>query len=272
MKEILVTAINYACENETYNYAKQFENFTNKDKIVLYIVDNKTSEGSNLQERLNEINCDIVYLKPNENLGYLNGCFFGVDKFLEINGYIANWVVVSNTDITYDNNMFYERFLNCHYEDSIWCVGPSVYDTSGIYSNPHYKERISLKHVNRIIKCFSNKYLAKSYLFLSKIKSKLGYKNSIKEESQYVYSNHGCFFILKKEFFEHLGKEKFGALLYSEESFIAEFILENNKKAFYDNRIEVIHNANLVTGKVNIKRKAKFISESMSYIKRRFYE
>lgn len=272
MKEILVIAINCACEKETLEYAKNFEKFTNKDQISLCVVDNRASEDSSLQNDLQALDCDVEYFVAQGNLGYMNGCLFGTRMFKEKYDYLPKWIVISNTDISYDNYNFYERFLSKEYANDIWCVGPAVLDNRSGYINPYYKQRLSLKHVNRIINFFSNKHKAKLYTSLSKIKSKIANKSKEKQPSQYVYANHGCFFALRKEFFEALGDEQFGGFLYEEENFVAEIILEYGKKSFYDSYLEVVHNANLVTGKFDISKKAKYIHNSMSYIKRRFYE
>ena len=78
--------------------------------------------------------------------------------------------------------------------------------------------------------------------------------------------------MLNLAFFEALGEEEYGVVLYSEESFIAEIILENGKLEFYDATIEVKHNENLTTSKLGLIKKGQYMSNSMAYIKQRFYK
>lgn len=269
--KVLVLVMNYGTADEIISYANAISCQSVQNKICLMIVDNKYDANENLCERLTSIDLDIIYYNPEKNLGYLNGALFGIDYFKKLRGFVPDWLVVSNTDIEYDNNNFYENFLKRSYSEDTWCVAPSVLGANGRYCNPHYKERIPVSKVNRLIMIFKHSLLAKIYYKLASIKSD---KNAVavKQESQNVYSSHGCFFILKKNFYEALNGEKYGVLLYSEESFIAEFILENKKLSYYDSTIEVIHNENLVTGKINYKKRGKFISESMKYIKERFYD
>jgi len=97
------------------------------------------------------------------------------------------------------------------------------------------------------------------------------FARKIKEKSQYVYTLHGCFFAIKPEFADMLIHETFDGFLYSEEAFIAEKVRLASKRAFYDSSIEVNHNESSVTGLLGISRKAKYISNSLIYIKNEFY-
>lgn len=269
-KKILVTVMNYGTEDEIIKYASELSRQTAVSDLCLMIVDNKYDASANLESKLQNIEIDFIYWNAGKNLGYLNGALYGIDKFIQMRGYIPEWLVISNTDIEYSTQDFYTRFLGNKYDKDIWCIAPSVIAPNGRYCNPHYKKRIPLSKVNRLIRIFSHPILMKSYYWLSALKAEKKSGNS-KEKSQYVYSSHGCYFILRREFYESLDGEKYGVLLYSEESFIAEFILENSKKSFYDDSLEVFHTENLVTGKLNYKIKGNFIAQSMKYIKYRFY-
>jgi len=271
MKELLLIAINYCCEKETLLFCEQIANQTIKDNITVIIVNNKSSETAeiDLDVALKKINIDIKYYDFNKNLGYLNGCLAGIDEFTKEEGYFPKWIAISNTDIIISDVQFFEKFLHTEYEKDIWCVGPSIIELENIYCNPHYLKRISKKKIIRLIKIFNSKFLSIIYYFLAEKKAK---KRTIKNESTYVYSNHGSFFFVKSELYKCLNGEKYGALLYSEESFIAEFILENNKRAYYDNSLELFHSKNLVTGKLGKQKCAKHISQSLKYIRKRFYD
>lgn len=270
-KQVLIIIVNYGTENEIMSYVHELAKQTAIADLFLMVIDNKYCAEQQLETRLKEVGIEYYYHNPNKNLGYLNAALCGVDVFQSKFDYVPKWIVVSNTDISYCNNNFYKDFLNRNYNEDIWCVAPSVISPKNIYCNPHYKDRISIEKVNRIIWVFKHPILMKIYLLLSKMKGK-GKIDRPKQDSQYVYSSHGCFFILRNSFYFKLNGEKYGALLYSEESFIAEFIRENNKKSFYDSSLEVRHNENLTTGKIDYRKRGKYISESMQYIKERFYE
>ena len=270
-KKILIAVTNYGTENEIIEYAIKLEQQTAVKDLCLVVIDNKYNEQKHLEDNLKKLDIDCIYFKANQNYGYLNGALYGVDKFVEKFNYVPQWIVVSNVDIEYTNDTFYEEFLTKTYPDDIWCIAPSVQSLNGNYCNPHYKERISLSKINFLIKIFKHPFLIKIYYKLNYLKSSRN-QNSIKQKSQYVYSSHGCFFILRNDFYKALNGEKYGVVLYSEESFIAEFIIENNKKSFYDSSIEIKHMENLVTGNLNYKDRGNYVSSSLEYIKKRFYK
>lgn len=272
MKKILIAIINYKCEQEVLDYAINLSNQFCVGDIVLAIANNLSSTVSSidLKYELTKIQIDSIIYEPKSNLGYLNGVFFAFDAFKEKQGYLPDWLIVSNTDIIIEDAHFYEKFLSAKYDNDTWCIAPSVLSGDRTtYGNPHYKERIPLKKVNRVIKIFKNNLLASIYMKLAGLKSST--QKSQKQESQFVYSSHGCYFILRKEFYEYLNGEKYGAFLYSEESYIAEQILKAEKKEFYDSNLELIHNENLSTGKMKKKNKYNNIAQSMQYIKDKFY-
>lgn len=270
-KQVLIIIVNYGTEKEIISYARELTKQTAISDLFLMVVDNKYCAEQNLETALSEVGAEYYYYNPNRNLGYLNAALCGVDVFKSKFDYVPKWIVVSNTDISYCSDNFYEDFLKKHYNEDVWCVAPSVISSKNIYCNPHYKKRISIAKVNRIIWVFKHPMLMRIYLLFSEMKGKAKI-NKAKQDSQYVYSAHGCFFILRDSFYFKLNGEKYGALLYSEESFIAEFILANNKKSYYDSDLEVLHNENLTTNKIDYRKRGKYISESMQYIKERFYE
>lgn len=270
---VLVLAINYANEEEVIEYAKTISRQSISKELGLVVVNNKSSIGSKLDllSDLNKIDLDIRLYEPGENLGYLNGVFYGYNQFMQSNPETnIEWVIISNTDIIINDIAFFEKMLDAKYEEDIWCVAPSAYSNSTkSYQNPHYINRLSKEKLNRVIMINSLPILAFIYNALSKIKSK--YKNKDKKAGRYVYSPHGCFFCLRSEFMEILKDNHYKGFLYSEESYIAEHLLINHKKCYYDSNIEVLHTENSVTGYLGTKKRAEYIKNSLKYIRDEFY-
>lgn len=273
MTEILVCCINYNNSEEVLEYAKEISLQNNSEKVLLIITDNSTdkNEKINLSNGIEKINLNIIILDPNSNIGYLNGMFLGVKKYYELNKRYPKWTIFSNSDIKFRMNNFIESLINKKYLEDYWCIAPSVFSSeTKSYQNPHYKKRIELSNIERVL--FFTKYhiLFNLYSFLSSLKSKN--KKKYEEKSQCVYAAHGCFFILKDDYFKSLKKLEYGAFLYSEEAFIAETILKEKKKIYYDNNLKVTHTEHSTTSLIGNKNRAKFINESLNYIKKEFYE
>lgn len=268
----LVIVINYSNEAEVIEYARMLSLQSESDYIQLVIVINKRSNDAkaNFEEHLKGIDLRIKLVDPQENLGYLNGVLYGYRMFTKEDGKSPEWVIVSNTDIEIDDDCFFEKFGQTHYNDDVWCIGPSIYSPNKkSYDNPHYVERVKLEKINRLIWIYEHPYLTYIYHKLAAFKSIS--KRKLKKESQYVYSNHGCFFFLNSQFVELIKDLHYEPFLYSEESLIAELINENKKKSYYDSNLEVIHTENSVTGLLGVKKKSQYVVNSLKYIRDKFY-
>jgi len=272
MKQIVNVVDYYANEEEVITYAIALSQQTVAHHIMLVIIINKegqTSIGA-FKEKINEIDLDILVLDPNENLGYMNGFIYGYNQYRQLFNNVPNWVVMSNTDIEFQNNSFFEDLLKKSYEENIWCIAPSVYSPANdSYNNPQYTERYIPEKLNRLIYIFERPALAYIYLKLANLKAK--YVRKIRNNSQFVYSAHGCFLVMRCEFAELLRYRRYQALMYSEEAYIAEIIRAYRKRCFYDSTLEVIHNESTVTGKLNIRKKSKYIADSLKVIKEEFF-
>jgi len=272
MKRIVDIVIFYANEEEVFKYAKDVSQQTIANEIVLVIVVNKQG-NTKLEEftrKLIDLPISIVVFNPNENLGYLNGALYGYSQYCQLSQIEPEWVIVSNTDIEFSNNKFFEDFLHTEYGEDIWCVAPSVYSPrKKSYDNPEYVERCEKRKINRLIYIHERPLLAQLYAKATKIKGKFG--RNKKQDSQFIYSAKGCFFIIRNEMASLLKDRKYKALMYSEESYIAEIVRRHNKKTYYDSKIEVIHNESAVTGKLATKTRAKYIADSLKVIRDEFY-
>jgi GT2 family glycosyltransferase len=271
-KQIINIVIFYDNEKEVYTYAEDLSHQTAKEDIVLVIVVNKKGKTQleNFKSKLNILSIATFVLDPNKNLGYLNGAIYGYEEYCRVYKSMPKWVIVSNTDIEFRNNRFFEDLLYTKYEDDVWCIGPSVYSPKKkSFDNPHYIDRCTKDKINKLIYIHERPILAYVYAKLAIIKGK--FFRSKKQENQFIYSVKGCFFIIRNELATILKHRKFKALLYSEESYIAEIIGEYKKRTYYDSTIEVIHNESTITGKLAIKKKSKYIADSLKIIRDEFY-
>ena len=183
---------------------------------------------------------------------------------------MPDWVVMSNTDISYSKNNFFNNFFDNKYSENTWCIGPSIYSPSkNSFDNPILFERRSVKVINFLIFIFSHQYIAKLYSMLSKMKAK---NRKTNPNSQNVYEVHGCYFIIRNEFAEVIKEKGFGPFMFSEEAYIAELARSSSKLIYYENDIEIVHNEHTITSKLNSKKKFNYFAESLLYIKTEFYK
>jgi len=274
MIEVINTVICYNNSYEVLEYTKQVSKLVDSDKIALVIVVNRLDNGSieELKMRLSEIGIMTHVVDPKTNLGYMNGMLAGVRSYCEqYNSGSIKYVIMSNTDITYTDRDFLHELLIKSYSDEIWCIGPAVYvPERKNYDNPICEERRTIKEVKQIIRRFRIPIFNELYFRMSNIKGKI-----IKQKrgsSHKVYELHGCFFIVRLQLAELMINNPFGALLYSEEAYVAENVWHNGKYAFYDSELLIEHNEHAVTGKLNYKKLSKYIADSMEVVLMDYYQ
>lgn len=274
MIEVLNTVICYNNVEEVTNYVKKIEKLVSSDKVAVAVVINKLENEKKeyLEKKLSEINVQTYLADPNENLGYLNGMIYGYKHFIKnYDSTNLRYVVMSNTDINYPDNRFFECLLSKEYDNDIWSIGPSVYAPGRKnYDNPACETRRSKKKVRSIIRRFRIPVFNELYFHLAELKGKCVKRN--RGKSHKVYEVHGCYFIIKKQLADLMIKKPFGALLYSEEAYVAEMVWHNNKTAYYDAELLVEHIEHTVTGKMDYKQIANYIADSMEVIMKDFYE
>lgn len=271
MSSIISVVICYNNAQEVYTYAQNIDKLNNSAPISLVVVINSaSSEDRTILDSIKEaVSFTVMICEPKGNLGYMKGLIFGYECYKRRTEAIPDYVIMGNTDIEIADCEFFNKLSNTKYKEDYWCIGPSVYTKeTHNYDNPISYFRRSVKEIDSLIFRFTR--FRGLYVLLSLAKAKL-MSSKEKKSSSEVYEVHGCFFILKGDCAEHLSEHYFEPLMYSEETYIAEIIYENQKKEYYDSNLEVIHLEHTVTGKLNKKKIAYYLAESMKYIKKEFY-
>ena len=275
-KIILNTIIYYNNFDEICNYCKSVFDIGGAENIFIAIVVNKMDEDAIYRPLLEKLVISyqekVLLFFPENNLGYMNGMIAGYDWFVTCKKVIPDFVIMSNTDIEFPDCSFFKKLISHDYPDEVWAIGPSVFSLKRkCFDNPTAYSRRTKKQLKRIVRLTSIPLIRSLYVWLSDLKARMFGRKTIPDSAE-VYEIHGCFFIVKGEFAKQLSLHKFGALLYSEESYIAEEAYHNNKKVYYDSRLSIVHKEHSVTSKISYKRIASHISKSMKYIIDEYYD
>lgn len=81
----------------------------------------------------------------------------------------------------------------------------------------------------------------------------------------------GSIFILRKPFIDTIINTQNDIFMYGEEIFIAELAYRNNKKIYYDEDINIVHNENATTSLIGIGKKQKWFMQSYNYLWKEFF-
>lgn len=269
--DVISIVLCYNNAQEVKSYVKQFFLLDNSDKAFVVIVINAANDQDisilrDLQAKYEQ----IMIVDPHQNLGYMNGLIYGYRLFSRKYAEVPAYVIMSNTDIEYNSQDFLTRLLDRTYPADTWCIGPSIYTKyTKNYDNPVADKRRSKKEINSLIIRFSLPVFAPLYVYLAGVKAKL--RTEKKTASREVYEVHGCYFILTGECAETIKNDKFGALMYSEETYIAEQVYQHGKHEYYDAELEIIHIEHTATKLLGAKKISSHLRNSMKYIRDRFY-
>jgi GT2 family glycosyltransferase len=272
MKNIINVVVCYNNAKEVLNYAKELSKLNESDKLSLIVVINaaKAEDIELLNTLSSEVSFHTLVVNPNENLGYMKGLMYGYEKYKESTNSIPDYAIMGNTDIEYEDTDFLVKLSNKEYSEDTWCIGPSVFTKyTHNYDNPVALERRSVQEIDKLLFRFS--VLGGFYVWLARVKESLTKKRLEKLPSQYVYEVHGCMFILRGLFCEKLLEKPFKPLMYSEETYLAEMAYQNGKKVYYDADLEIIHLEHTSTSLVGNKKIAKYLLDSMRFIRNEFY-
>lgn len=269
MDKCLNVVVYYNNEAEVEAYIKNVNNI-GEGLVDICVVINSDKKGfaNKLITRLkNELSIKIYWINYGKNVGYLNALLITIKNYCFIE---YKYYILSNTDICYVTKEFFKILLFSSYKKNIGCIAPSIYSSkTKSFSNPHYMERIPYKKMKRNIFIFSHPFIAKTYLKVAEIKSKI--LHEIEKESDYVYSPHGCYMIFTQKFISEIKGYEYGVKLYSEESCVGELLRKCNMSCYYDSSIKVLHDESKVTGTISNRKRFSLWTQSLRYIVEKFY-
>lgn len=266
MTTIVVSVTCYENENEVLEFADKLSKQDCSESIAFLITCNKCRNIEVFRTKMEKIKLKSYVFNPGKNLGYLNGCLYGLKKY----GENYTWAVISNTDVEFMSNRFFKNFIGEKYGTEIGCVGPDVCLQDAItHQNPFFLTRPSRRAMKLRRAIYSNYPLYSLYCLLSSMKAKL--KKKTVERSGQVYSVHGSIVVLRKKVVDALLEGENQIFMYGEELYIAEIVRKNNLISYYDKELEIRHKENQVTGKNPSRRKQEWISRSTSFLVSRFW-
>ena len=268
MGRIVVSVTSFNNDEEVLNFGKQLSVQSYADDIIYLVTTNSAKNLNSLKNCLNKLKVTSYLYNPEKNLGYLNGCLYGIKQYNSVNG--NDIFVISNTDLTFLGDQVFSMIAEYMKDRRIWCLGPSIQDSTGNYQNPFLTERPSAKKIQMWKFVQGNSILLKIYTDLSRVKKNI-HKKNVKAETQDVYALHGSFLVLSYACMRELLNFRNEIFMYGEEILTAELVRTNGRIVRYVSDIEIIHNENSTTRLTNSKNKAKWYKQSFNHIYLTFF-
>lgn len=218
-------------------------------------------------------------LKPGNNIGYLGGCKYAVDKWVDQQGRWPDWLGIINNDIEFEQD-FFLKLINSDLPHDVGVIGPNIKRShDGTRQNPLLRSRIKpwkvvflrfvySYRVTSLLHWYSHSSIRKvRSLFGSFFPKPLQIKNR-----EFVYAVHGSAMFLRPIFFENGGSLAFRGFLMGEEIFLAEEANKAGVKVLWMPNLHVTHNEHTSTGMKPSRLRYKWRSEALSIIWEDYYK
>ena len=260
MKDIAVSVTCYNNEKEVLEFAKSLSKQKMIDRIQLLVTCNACENYDCFKSALNQVLPSALSFYPGGNLGYLNGCLYGIENMK----CDCSWVMICNTDIEFVGDNYFERVLE-NVGERVWCIGSDiVLKSTGMHQNPFLRERPSKVKIYTWRIVYSWYPIFCLYFMLHELRPK---KEKPKDNiSDLVYAVHGSCFVLKKECVDEIIRERPDIFMYGEELLIAEIVRKNKCNCLFTTKACVLHNENQVTSSIGNRKKQSWFKQSFKYL------
>lgn len=265
--KIVHIIICYYNEDEVINFINNKIMYQIEKPYKIYIVNNGTNQKEKLFELKQMYPNEIEIFDFNSNLGYWGGFLAVLNKI----NYKYDFIILSNTDISFINRNFYKLLLEKKelYDSSeIGVIAPSIFSEKFKYNlNPYMKERPKISKIKKLMIIYSNEILSFCYNFFHYLKNFLVYKNKKREINfiQDIYAPHGSFMIFTSEFINNLNFS-YKAFLFGEEIFIGEVCYKLNLKVKFVPYLQLIHHEHTTTGIFQTGKLLQYKLDSLKFL------
>ncbi len=276
---ILVLCANYYNEDITLSFIREILTQNDSEAVDIFVVDNSHAEVySKKLAEIEKYNFNVRILYPPNNMGYLGAARFGLKEYTQ-QYEIPEWVIVSNTDISFPNKDFFRKLLELYTDENPPAViGPSIFSTlTKINQNPQIIKRPKNNQMRLYTYIFKFYTIFQIYSLLSFLKNKIKgnlltpYLKRDNCKPMCIYAPHGSIFILNKKYFNGGGNLEHGGFVFGETITIAEKARVKKMKVIFEPRLRVLHDEHSTTGKIKSREIVRYQLESAKYIYRTYF-
>lgn len=248
----LVITVNYRGAADTLRLLESLRGLKGFSGIDVIVVDNFSADGSSAAIRAAMSYLENVrLLESTINRGYFGAAKWALQKYLDSQKYLPDWVIVCNNDIVIEDQDFFSKLFE-HDANAVGALAPEIRsERTRLDQNPFLKKRPDKKKLVTLRIWFSSYYLMLFKQLLSvpfrlgkeKVKHFLssGEGTSRVHRIEPIYSPHGAFVIFSRRYFELGGEIDDELLLYAEEFSVGEICKRMNLPVLHDKKLQVQH-------------------------------
>jgi GT2 family glycosyltransferase len=210
-------------------------------------------------------------VRPEGNLGYLNGCRYALDALRASTGRTYAWVVVTNTDVAFER-AFFQKLVDVEVPGDVGIVAPAIRTEDGRVQNPFMRHRPSRFRMAAYPWLFESGLVTRFYRWMHRLRGRLRRGMlAVDDRAQRIYAPHGSVLLFRRHFFERGGTLQFGSFLYGEEIFLAETARVTGQAVWWQPDLQVVHVTRQTTEHVAAEHRRRWERESARYLYRTFF-
>lgn len=266
MTYISIFCVTYHSYQEAEQYlrslSKAISNAEDKVKVDVFMADN-TENGHRTLEFQQDNNFRFTLFPYHENIGY----FGAVSRMMqEVDLQQYDYTIISNVDLLISEDALLKLDAHAVDEATGW-IAPQIWSqTEGRDRNPESfgrKSAIKLRLLRTLYQYPILDYLYTRTFYHTKRFHSYPPGN--------VYSGHGSFIILTRQYIQQCGKINYPLFLYGEEMYLAEQCRAHQLKVLYSPDIHIIDMEHVSTGKMKHSVKCRYNYDAIQYILKNFY-
>jgi len=277
----LLVSVHYGNPQPTVELLRCLSRMECRSDLHVLVVGNKSADASctGLQEATSGLG-DFELYELTANAGYFGAAKAGLDRFLECQGAIPDWVIVCNHDVLIEDRDFFLRLFG---QDSsaVGVIAPRIQSLpSRVDQNPFMRRRPGRLRQARLKLCSSSYGVAAIWDWLSR--KNLALKSYRKSHSrkpvgsqcagrEQIYAPHGSFFIFSRRYFQAGGFLDQNLFLYGEEIFVAETCRSLGLPVIYEPSLCVFHNEHTSTGRRISRFSYEQQKKALQYVTSRYF-
>ncbi|MGH9680105.1 MAG: glycosyltransferase family 2 protein [Candidatus Acidiferrales bacterium] len=277
----LVVAVHYGNPQPTVELLRCLSRVERRSNVHVLIVGNQPADGSasGLREALYGL-ADFELHELAANAGYFGAAKAGVDRFLERQGGLPDWIIVCNHDVLIEDRGFFAR-LFAQDVSAAGVIAPRIQLLPGrMDQNPFMRRRPGRLRWAGLRFSSSSYRVAEVWDWMSRKKRALqSYREAHsrnpagrqKAEREWIYAPHGSFFIFSRKYFEAGGFLDQNLFLYGEEIFVAETCRSLGLPVIYEPSLSVLHNEHTTTGRRVSRFSYECQKKALRYVGARYF-
>jgi GT2 family glycosyltransferase len=273
-KNVLLICVKYDADNETERYLGSIQTLRGLENLQVIVVDN--TPNSTLGRTL--CACNVRVIQAPGNLGYFGGARYGLSCYLRDNP-LPPWVIVSNVDLTIDDDHFIERLMHLNVSPDLGVVAPSIRSNlTGIDQNPFMRTQPSPWRMHAYKWLHRSRFILNAHELTSAAVNRIAAKVFTKRKildgqppAEKIYAPHGSFLIFSGMYFERGGDLNYPEFLFGEEVYIAEKVRSLQLKILYQPSMVVMHQEHSSTKLLRSRAVAAYIASSAAYCADAFF-